>query len=417
MAVGKAKGPSVTKNVVNQGNIVLLGETNGANNSNITYEVPVDRDYMLGFSAFYASNCNIARRSLWCDLFLIHKNHLDVPWRFIGDFNSIFGAHEHRDRHSPNKSHMIDFKLWVDHNNLLEILTEGAFFTWSNGLGINSVERKLDRAFCNNNWINSSITMSVSYLPKLRSNHHHILLYSSFSSQRRASQFKFLAMWTLDDSCKTLISTVWASSIFGCPMFILAKKLKLLKTSKAWNKDVFRNIHSLVLEATDDLSSVQDQFLKLIMVDKVIPTLIDSSMNNLLTILPSYEEIINVVFSLNKYSVSGPNDFGGIFFHSYWSIIKVNVCNDVLQFFRNGWLLPNFNANLVIIIPKVKDADSIDKFWPIALANFKFKIISKILADRLSSLMPSLISKEQHGFTHGRSIRDCTCLTSKVVNV
>ncbi|XP_058783218.1 uncharacterized protein LOC131657884 [Vicia villosa] len=511
MAVGKAKGPSVTENMVNQGNIILLGETNGANNSNITYKVSVDRGCMFqvavsksqkkkmrqkskssagyytrskfGFSAVYASNCNITRRSLWCDLSLIHKNHLDVPWSFIGDFNSIFGAHEHRGRHSPNKSHMIDFKFWTDHNNLLEILTKGAFFTWSNGRGINSVERKLDRAFCNNNWINSYITMSISSLPKLKSDHHPILLYFSFSSQRRASRFKFLAMWTLDYSCKTLISTVWASSVVGCPMFILAKKLKLLKTSlKAWNKDVFGNIHFLVLEATDDLSSIQgqinlegasiilkgrekaaqnrfgrmvkikrsrnslpffrdgnfviqdpdvvanhvvnhfsklfcfrDQSLELSMSDKVIPTLIDSSMNNLLNMLPSYEEIINVVFSLNKYSVSGPNSFRGIFFHSYWSIIKVDVYNDVLQLFRTGWLLPNFNAYSVIIIPKVKDADSIDKCWP--LANFKFKIISKILADRLASLVPSLISKEQHGFIHGRSIRDCTCLTSEVVNV
>lgn len=89
----------------------------------------------------------------------------------------------------------------------------------------------------------------------------------------------------------------------------------------------------------------------------------------------------------------------------------------MLQFFRTGWLLPNFNANSVIIISKVKDTNSIDKLWLIALVNSKFKIISKILDDRFSSIMPSLISKKQHGFIHGCSIRDCTCLTSEVVNV
>lgn len=72
------------------------------------------------------------------------------------------------------------------------------------------MEGKINKAFCNNSWINSSITMSVSSMPKLRSDHHHILLDFSFSSQRRASQFKFLAMWTLDDSCKSLISHVYS---------------------------------------------------------------------------------------------------------------------------------------------------------------------------------------------------------------
>lgn len=47
LALGKAKGPSVTENVVNQGNIVLLGETNGANNSNIAYKVSVGRDCVV----------------------------------------------------------------------------------------------------------------------------------------------------------------------------------------------------------------------------------------------------------------------------------------------------------------------------------------------------------------------------------
>lgn len=72
-----------------------------------------------------------------------------------------------------------------------------------------------------------------------------------------------------------------------------------------------------VVNHFSNLSYFADQSLELNMVDKVIPTLIDSSINNHPTILPSFEEITNVVFSLNKYSVSDPNDFGGIFFHSY----------------------------------------------------------------------------------------------------
>lgn len=61
-------------------------------------------------------------------------------------------------------------------------------------------------------------------------------------------------------------------------------------------------------------------------------------------------------------------------------------------FFTKDWILPNFNANTIILIPKVPDASSVGQYRPIALANFKFKIISKILADRLAPIMNNIIS-------------------------
>ncbi len=89
----------------------------------------------------------------------------------------------------------------------------------------------------------------------------------------------------------------------------------------------------------------------------------------------------------------------------------------VMQFFTSGWLLPNFNVNIIDLIPKTNKADTVEQFRPIAIANFKFKVISKILADRLSTIMLAISSIQQRGFIKGRSIKDCICLTSEVVNV
>jgi hypothetical protein len=44
-------------------------------------------------------------------------------------------------------------------------------------------------------------------------------------------------------------------------------------------------------------------------------------------------------------------------------------------------------------------------------------LISKVLADRLAKIMPTLISKEQRGFIQGRNIKDCICLTSEAINL
>lgn len=51
------------------------------------------------------------------------------------------------------------------------------------------------------------------------------------------------------------------------------------------------------------------------------------------------------------------------------------------------------------------------------MANFKFKIISKILADRLAQIMPELISKQQRGFIQGRNINDCILIASEAINL
>lgn len=56
-------------------------------------------------------------------------------------------------------------------------------------------------------------------------------------------------------------------------------------------------------------------------------------------------------------------------------------------------------------------------FRPIALANFKFKIIIKVLADGLATVARKIISPNQHGFVQGRKISDCICTASEAINL
>ncbi|XP_058784634.1 uncharacterized protein LOC131659462 [Vicia villosa] len=132
-------------------------------------------------------------------------------------------------------------------------------------------------------------------------------------------------------------------------------------------------------------------------------------MNGLLTILLSDAEIKAAVFVFNRDSAPSPD--------SFLDIIKADVIAAVLEFFNSGWILPGYNANAIILIPKKQNTNSLDQFHLIALANFKFKIISKILVDRLSPLIPHLISLEQHGFIHGRHIKDIIGLASESINL
>lgn len=51
------------------------------------------------------------------------------------------------------------------------------------------------------------------------------------------------------------------------------------------------------------------------------------------------------------------------------------------------------------------------------MANYQFKIISKVLADRLAVVAPSIISDNQRGFVKGRSIAEFICTVSETINL
>lgn len=90
--------------------------------------------------------------------------------------------------------------------------------------------------------------------------------------------------------------------------------------------------------------------------ERVVPRLVNDQANNLLTMLPSQEEIHGAVFSLNADSARAPDGFGPIFFQNFWSIIKEDVIRAIMQFFTYGWILPNYNSNTLVLIPKVESA-------------------------------------------------------------
>lgn len=136
-----------------------------------------------------------------------------------------------------------------------------------------------------------------------------------------------------------------------------------------------------------------------------------------LTRIPSCEEIKSAVFKMNNEGAPGPNGFGGCFYQAFWDIISQDVCKSVSQFFAQNWLLPNLNSNLVVPIPKVQNADKIEDYRPITLANFQFKIITRVLADKLSHIAPKIISPWQRGFIKGRNIKECICIASENANL
>ena len=91
----------------------------------------------------------------------------------------------------------------------------------------------------------------------------------------------------------------------------------------------------------------------------------------------------------------GPDGFTSNFFHYFWDMIKEEVVGIVEESRNKKGVLRAFNATFLSLIPKETGVDRPDKFKPIALCNVVYKIISKVIANHLKPLLPTLICPEQ----------------------
>ena len=118
------------------------------------------------------------------------------------------------------------------------------------------------------------------------------------------------------------------------------------------------------------------------------------------------EEIEKTVFQLGTYKSPGPNGFNGFFYQKYWEIVRNDVIEAVKGFFRTGRMLRELNVIEIVLIPKVKGPKVVGQFRPISLCNFGYKIISKVMVNRLQYWMGWLITENQSAFVANRQIQD-----------
>ena len=95
-----------------------------------------------------------------------------------------------------------------------------------------------------------------------------------------------------------------------------------------------------------------------------------------------------------------------LFYQKFWHVVGDSVTVIVLDFLNSGNMVPDINHTNIVLIPKVKNPEKISDFRPISLRNVIYKIISKVLANRLKQVLPHVISPTQSVFVLGRLIMD-----------
>ncbi|KAJ3687818.1 hypothetical protein LUZ61_016982 [Rhynchospora tenuis] len=122
----------------------------------------------------------------------------------------------------------------------------------------------------------------------------------------------------------------------------------------------------------------------------------------------SADEIKHAVNNLANNKASGPDGLPNEFAKLKWDVLSHDILEVFKDLFDGTLNLQNFNfAHIILILlPKTIGANSLTSFRPISIINFLPKLISKVLASRLSLHIPDLVSTSQTGFVRGRLIHE-----------
>jgi hypothetical protein len=120
----------------------------------------------------------------------------------------------------------------------------------------------------------------------------------------------------------------------------------------------------------------------------------------------SINEIKKVIFEMKHNSAPGPDGFPTEFFQIFWDLIQMDILNLFKDFYVGNLKIERLNYGMVTLLLKVDNAVDMKNFRPICLLNVCYKIISKVLNNRLASCITKVISDSQYGFIKNRYIMD-----------
>ncbi|XP_055960454.1 uncharacterized protein LOC126670164 [Mercurialis annua] len=304
----------------------------------------------------------------------------------LGDFNKVLSPTERLNCSifSPSMQLFADF---IHSSNLIESPLQGRFFTWQNSVS----KSKIDRCF-----VSADI----------------------------------LVAWP--NYFESFVATSWAN-IKATVIGDLVCTLRELRVQiKGWNHQVFGNlnnnlegIHQSIHEldsAADisDLSELDRERLSSLQSESYrVSKQLESLWHQ-----KSREQVFLFYKKLYNMNSGVPFSLDSLPLHCLYDSHSLAL---VAPFFRRGDFSnskeftgafpPGINTAFLVLIPKVQGASNISDFRPISLINGIFNLIPKVLANRLSPLLPQLVSENQFGFIRGRNIHDWHIIASEIIHI
>nr|GEX79583.1 RNA-directed DNA polymerase, eukaryota [Tanacetum cinerariifolium] len=127
------------------------------------------------------------------------------------------------------------------------------------------------------------------------------------------------------------------------------------------------------------------------------------------------DEIRLAVWGCGENKSSGLDGFTFEFFRKFWVVVGPHFCTAVEWFFDHASFPIGCNSSFIALIPKSLEPKTVGDYRPISLIGCLYKVVTKILATRLSSVISDLVSDVQTAFLPNRQILDGTFIINELL--
>nr|GEV72794.1 putative RNA-directed DNA polymerase, eukaryota, reverse transcriptase zinc-binding domain protein [Tanacetum cinerariifolium] len=347
-------------------------------------------------------------------------------------------------------------EVFITNARLEEVPLGGSSFTWCHKSATKM--SKLDKLLISENFLNTCPNITAITLERYLSDHRPILLRESHFDYGPTS-FRFFHHWIEMEGFSKFMEDAWREG--PCDesnaMINMMIKLKYLKTKiQEWKKKNMlsaKNVKAKYkdeFEALEAISDKGDESFNIwgIMVDGMwiespnrvkgeffhhfssrfdkpdarqahiemrYPETLTCDQQVELESDVSNEEIKRAVWDCGIDKSPGPDVFTFGFYRRFWNLIKNDVYDAVKYFFTCGVIPKGCNSSFIALIPKIPDANTVKDFRPISLIVSLYKIVAKILANRLAGVLGDIVNAVQSAFIVGRQILDGPFILNEVL--
>ncbi|KAL0295750.1 UNVERIFIED_CONTAM: hypothetical protein Sangu_3186100 [Sesamum angustifolium] len=328
---------------------------------------------------------------------------------------------------------MTEFRDCILDTGLIHLPVQGERFSWHNcSEGDRSLWKRLDRIIVNDAWL-GHWPCSHYHCLNARTSDHSPLVIRGDTVSHTVSMFRFDNYLTMSSEFITSVQNIWRHQIAGTNMYAVTRKLRALKqvfrTLRKKKGDLSLNVklaaeflgHASTkgkiqwLKGGDQCSRIFFRKVAMRRASKKVFQIANEAGRT----LTEQDEVVDEFVSfyqrlLGEDKAPGPDGYSSGFYKAAWPVIGDEVVKAILEFFTTGRLLKQVNTTLLALIPKIRVPNMVSDFRPISCCNVLYKVITKIIVQRLRLVLDAMISPSQNAFVPGRSIGDNILLAQEM---